>query len=372
MTTATNSTATLENSTSLYASITPFNYLLFLAISLLLFLGYLILPRGLKAQYFGTGKRRRYRRQRINRRGRLQQLPITTKHPQLHQALPSEDLLDSIYAYSHSYSPQEQLFTRTTNTTTPISTVSTPRSHVKSEIISSQASALHDDIIWSGVSDSNRDRNEHDEKQSPLSLPEEVKQTLRKPPGIKFIAHGTKCKPRPVWITLNNDKQSATTPTELSEYENCLTWRAELKSNKKKLGNLRKVTFDEVLGIELGKKSTALRRVQTANGVNENDCFSLLTKTGTLDLECVKLRSGSSGKQSSAEEVRAAFITCLALAMMSSKNLNHNEPTASGGTPSLQSQLEGLRGTTSQQTSSLDERTIFSSIMSEAISTVSF
>ena len=369
MATATNSTATLENSTSLYASITPFNYLLFLAISLLLFLGYLILPRGLKAQYFGTGKRRRYRRQRINRRGRLQQLSVTTKHPQLHQALPSEDLLDSIYAYSHSYSPQEQLFTRTTNTTTPISTVSTPRSHVKSEIISSQASALHDDIIWSGVSD-NRDRNEHDEKQSPLSLPEEVKQTLRKPPGIKFIAHGTKCKPRPVWITLNNSSTTATTPTELSEYQNCLTWRAELKSNKKKLGNLRKVTFDEVLGIELGKKSTALRRVQTANGVNENDCFSLLTKTGTLDLECVKLKS-SSGKQSSAEEVRAAFITCLALAMMSSKNLNHNHPTASGA-PSLQSQLEGLRGTTSQQTSSLDERTIFSSIMSEAISTVSF
>ena len=362
MTTATNSTDTL-NSTSFYSSITPFNYLLFLAISLLLFMGYLILPRGFKAQYFGTGKRKRYRRQRINRRARVPS--VTTKHSQQqYNSLPSEDLLDSIYAYSHSYSPQEQLFTRTTNTNTPISTISTPRSNVKSEIISSQASALHDDIIWSGVSSDNKNRNEH------VSLPEEVKQTLGKPPGISFIAHGTKCTPRIVWITLNYDKQSSTTTsTELSEYQNCLTWRAELKSNKK-LGNLRKVKLNEVLGIELGKKSTALRRVQTANGVKENDCFSLLTKTGTLDLECVKLKRGN-GKQSSAEEVRAAFVTCLALAMISSQSLNHNQPTASGA-PSLQSQLEGLRGTTSQHTSSLDEKTIFSSIMSEAISTVSF
>jgi len=261
----------------------------------------------------------------------------------------SNDVLETLYAQSHSFSPQDQLIS-------PVSEVT------KSDILSSQASAMHDDV-FSGLSD------RRDVEQPPtiqLSLPEELKEKLKQPPGIKLIAHGTKCKPRPVWITLHCASIDQQQSPELKEYYNCLTWRAEIKSNsatsKKKLGNLRNVELNDIIGIELGKRSTALRRPQTTNNVKENDCFSLLTKTGTLDLQVVGIDS------STAEEVRAAFITCLALSMIASKRVN-NLPSSPSAAPSLQSQLDRLKGGSSQTT---DERTIYSGILSEAITTVSF
>ena len=261
----------------------------------------------------------------------------------------SNDVLETLYAQSHSFSPQDQLIS-------PVSEVT------KSDILSSQASAMQDDV-FSGLSD----RRDVEQPSIQLSLPEELKERLKQPPGIKLIAHGTKCKPRPVWITLHCASIDQQQSPELKEYYNCLTWRAEIKSNsatsKKKLGNLRKVELHNILGIELGKRSTALRRPQTTNSVKENDCFSLLTKTGTLDLQVVGIDSLT------AEEVRAAFITCLALSMIASKRVNNLPSSPSSAAPSLQSQLDRLKGGSSQTT---DERTIYSGILSEAISTVSF
>lgn len=155
----------------------------------------------------------------------------------------------------------------------------------------------------------------------------QLKQRLSRSPGIKMIAHGTKCNPRPVWITLHfdvnestpqNHDASATTAIPL-EYQLCLTWRAEIKrpsksldSSSLKLGNLRRVAFHDILGIERGKRTTALRRIQTAKLVNENECFSLLTKSGTLDLQC-------SSDFGDAAEVREGFIELLGIAMRSNE-----------------------------------------------------
>ena len=85
---------------------------------------------------------------------------------------------------------------------------------------------------------------------------------------------------------------------------------------------MRTVELHDVLGIELGKLTAALRRVQTAGMSRDVDCFSLLTRNGTLDLECVDLDGSSSSSShavasASAEEVRAAFVTHLARAMSS-------------------------------------------------------
>ena len=149
--------------------ITPFNYLLFLATSLLLFLGYLILPRGVKAHYCGAA-RRRYRRQTRRRRSTLQK-------ESLQQNQTTEDILGNVHAYSYSHSfgsPQDQ------------NAPETPSSCAKSEIIS--------DSIWGGV----------DETQQ-LPLPQQLKAMLQQPPGVKLIAHGTKCRPRPVYLTLHSD-----------------------------------------------------------------------------------------------------------------------------------------------------------------------
>jgi len=372
---------------SIFSNLTPLNYLLFLTCSLILFLGYLILPMGIRAQYCGAG-RRRYRRQGAIRK-RVQQHHRQQQQQQKQNSLSPEDILGNIYAYSHSFSPQEQVVSQLFGggTTAP----SSDQKH--SDIISSQASAF--DSVWNGVDESHGSEMSYDQQQQQqqqLALPQIVREMLEQPPGIKFVAHGTKCRPRPVWITLHCDINSqSTTPLD---YQNCLTWRAELKSHKSpssamsaspgpKMGNLRKVQLSEVLGIEKGKRTTALRRVQTAKGVNENECFSLLTKTGTLDLECTGLEivdtAGTSSHCLSPEEVRAAFITCLAMAMVSKGlRLNGLQPSNNNAPSSqLQSQLNGLNNNNSSGASyrmaQLDECTLFSSLINEArsMSTVS-
>ncbi|KAL7540591.1 hypothetical protein ACHAXR_010232 [Thalassiosira sp. AJA248-18] len=144
-----------------------------------------------------------------------------------------------------------------------------------------------------------------------------------------------------------------------------------------RLGNLRKVSLNEILGIELGKRTTALRRVQTAKAVNESECFSLLTKTGTLDLECKELVVA--GSKSSAREVRAAFITSLALTMESKGlRLNGLQQHFVASPSSLQSKLQNLNDGTAMASPTmgqlLDEQSLYSGLMSDTktISTISF
>mmetsp|Transcript_28533 Transcript_28533/g.60216 ORF Transcript_28533/g.60216 Transcript_28533/m.60216 type:complete len:385 (+) Transcript_28533:50-1204(+) len=380
-TTTADSNSTITESTGIFflpSHVTPLNYLFFLTLCLIAFLGYLLLPRGIKAQYCG-GARRRYLRQRQKQTRHSKQI----QHQSLRKEPQPEDILGNIYAYSHSFSPQDEVGRLVGgNADSPSS------GQMKSGFISSQASAL--DSLWSGVDESQGSEassKASDKQQQQLSLPQILKEMLKQPPGIKFVAHGTKCKPRSVWITLHSDKNnSQSTPLE---YQNCLTWRAELKTSSSqqnspspmispgtRMGNLRKVELNAILGIERGKRTTALRRVQTAKGVDENECFSLLTKTGTLDLECTGL--DVAGGQLSAEEVRAAFITCLALALSSrGLQLNGLQSLSAGGTPrSLESQLNGLNGAspTSHSAALWDENTLFTGLMSEpkTISTVSF
>lgn len=205
-----------------------------------------------------------------------------------------------------------------------------------------------------------------------------MRKMLSHPPGIRLIAHGTKCNPRPVWITLHyhDTASKSSTPSYPTSdastpfnYQNCLTWRAELRSSSSspsilnrpsspfsqnsrytqqstpnshmtnsssaskppKLGNLRTVPLTDILGVELGKQTVALRRVQTARLVKEEECFSLLTRNGTLDLQCVSMDLGydgviGSGVGSQAEDgrdslsaarAREEFLFCLHSAMVS-------------------------------------------------------
>jgi hypothetical protein len=165
------------------------------------------------------------------------------------------------------------------------------------------------------------------EIDSPISIKSYLKNSLTQPPGIKMIAHGTKCNPRPVYITLHFYDESDNNVPSL-EYQNCLTWRAELrKANNSsitdswKLGNLRKVSFEDILGIHRGKVTTALRRMQTANLVSADLCLSLLTKSGTLDLQCCN------ADNMSAVDIRECFIDLLGQALrlrgLALKELGH-------------------------------------------------
>jgi hypothetical protein len=255
--------------------ITPFSYLLFLFSLLFIYLGFLILPRGFKAQYC-LGSRRRYRRKWRRR--------STVRPKVVHQDEETPNINDN--------SRQENIYS---------------------------------DSIWSGVNDkSSAVIHPPPNNVNVRSLLEErVRRRLGQAPGLKLIAHGIKVRPRPVWIQLhvghNQNKQGAA-----SEFHNCLTWRAELKtssqegtlfSNTPCLGSIRKVSLTDIVGFELGQKTVALKRLSTKTWVRESECFSILTNAGTLDLQCV---SSSDMGGASAEDVRETFLHYLASVLSSS------------------------------------------------------
>ncbi|KAL7433897.1 hypothetical protein ACHAXM_003946 [Skeletonema potamos] len=257
--------------------ITPFSYLLFLFSLLLIYLGFLILPRGFKAQYC-LGSRRRYRR---NRRRR------STTSPKVHPDEETPSINDN--------SCQENIYS---------------------------------DSIWNGVNEkiSAAIHPPPNNVNVRSLLEERVRRRLAQPPGLRLIAHGIKVRPRPVWIQLhadhNQNKQGST-----SEFHNCLTWRAELKtssqdegtlsSNTPCLGSIRKVSLTDIVGFEMGQKTVALKRLSTEKSVRESDCFSILTNAGTLDLQCV---SSSDMGRASAEDVRETLLHYLSRIMPSSNS----------------------------------------------------
>jgi len=114
-------------------------------------------------------------------------------------------------------------------------------------------------------------------------------------PGVLIVAHGSRGKPKTVRLQLT---------------ENAITWRTETrkKSNsrdgggKPKLGKLHQVPLSHIMYVDVGKQTTALRRVENAS-VSEALCFSLLTKEGSLDLEANSPRE------------RDALVSCFSLVL---------------------------------------------------------
>ena len=100
-------------------------------------------------------------------------------------------------------------------------------------------------------------------------------QQLREP-GVLIVAHGSRGKPKTVRLQLT---------------ENAITWRTETRkktptgySKEPKMGKLHSVSLQNIMYVDVGKQTTALRRVENA-AVPESLCFTLLTKEGSLDLE---------------------------------------------------------------------------------------
>jgi len=113
-------------------------------------------------------------------------------------------------------------------------------------------------------------------------------------PGVLIIAHGSKGKPKTVRLQLT---------------ESAITWRTETRkkgSGKEKappkMGKLHQVPLAHIMYVDVGKQTTALRRVENAH-VSEALCFSLLTKEGSLDLEANSARE------------RDALVSCFSLVL---------------------------------------------------------
>jgi len=105
--------------------------------------------------------------------------------------------------------------------------------------------------------------------------------------GVKIIAHGSKGKPKTVRLILT---------------ENAIEWRTESTRKKNKVGKMHQVPLSQIMYVDVGKQTTALRRVENAS-IAENVCLSLLTRDGSLDLEA-----------SSALE-RDALVNCFSLVL---------------------------------------------------------
>lgn len=109
-------------------------------------------------------------------------------------------------------------------------------------------------------------------------------------PGVLIVAHGSRGKPKTVRLQLT---------------ESAITWRTETRKKRDvqpKMGKLHQVPLAHIMYVDVGKQTTALRRVENAQ-VPETLCFSLLTKEGSLDLEANSQRE------------RDALVACFSLVL---------------------------------------------------------
>ena len=109
-------------------------------------------------------------------------------------------------------------------------------------------------------------------------------------PGVLIVAHGSRGKPKTVRLQLT---------------ESAITWRTETRrkgSNEPRMGKVHQVPLSHIMYVDVGKQTTALRRVENA-AVSEHLCFSLLTKEGSLDLEANSQRE------------RDALVSCFSLVL---------------------------------------------------------
>jgi hypothetical protein len=111
-------------------------------------------------------------------------------------------------------------------------------------------------------------------------------------PGVLIVAHGSRGKPKTVRLQLT---------------ESAVTWRTETRKKgvsgaKPKMGKLHQVPLSHIMYVDVGKQTTALRRVENAS-VSDGLCFSLLTKEGSLDLEANSPRE------------RDALVSCFSLVL---------------------------------------------------------
>lgn len=106
--------------------------------------------------------------------------------------------------------------------------------------------------------------------------------------GILVIAHGSRGKPKTVRVQLD---------------ENAIMWHSEGRKRKSnKQPKEHRVPLSHIMYVDVGKQTTALRRVENAS-VPDSVCLSLLTREGSLDLEV-----GSTGE-------RDALVGCFSLVL---------------------------------------------------------
>mmetsp|Transcript_46446 Transcript_46446/g.68643 ORF Transcript_46446/g.68643 Transcript_46446/m.68643 type:complete len:336 (-) Transcript_46446:105-1112(-) len=282
--------------------IDPIHFTAFLLGLLALFVLYLLLPRGFRVHHFGAYPKRYAwsARSRSARRpgsrtnghnslastsslGQQQTLPHHNNgHNPNHRSLAAQ----GIGVPPSNLNTQQQLRRGASNRHggekgNPFE----PQIHQQ---MGHEETLTFDNSTLGGTTKTSLDHQQNDEIVISAAM-----QQLRDP-GVLIIAHGSKGKPKTVRLQLT---------------ESAITWRTETRkkgSGKEKappkMGKLHQVPLAHIMYVDVGKQTTALRRVENAH-VSEALCFSLLTKEGSLDLEANSARE------------RDALVSCFSLVL---------------------------------------------------------
>lgn len=98
--------------------------------------------------------------------------------------------------------------------------------------------------------------------------------------GIRLVAHGVHCKPKRVWIKLDDESTSVTWQTEFPRRVPNQSGQVSIVLMR---GSLHRISLCNVLYIDVGKKTNALQKLP--EDIPAPCCFSLLTQNGSLDLQ---------------------------------------------------------------------------------------
>eukprot|EP00542_Grammatophora_oceanica_P000932 CAMPEP_0194057410 /NCGR_PEP_ID=MMETSP0009_2-20130614/63321_1 /TAXON_ID=210454 /ORGANISM="Grammatophora oceanica, Strain CCMP 410" /LENGTH=290 /DNA_ID=CAMNT_0038707161 /DNA_START=212 /DNA_END=1084 /DNA_ORIENTATION=+ len=241
-------------------------------IMLVLFVLYLLLPRGLRVQYFGAYPKR-YQwsaRTRAKRSGR-------SGTPAGGSTAGGSAIQASSYA-NPTHRPLHGIGLGASSVAASAYSGATPSSRrFDEEQVSFGQQQQPQQLL---------DLQQNDEIVISAAM-----QQLRDP-GVLIVAHGSRGKPKTVRLQLT---------------ESAITWRTETRKKgkqdmKPKMGKLHQVPLSHIMYVDVGKQTTALRRVENAS-VPEGLCFSLLTKEGSLDLEANSSRE------------RDALVSCFSLVL---------------------------------------------------------
>jgi hypothetical protein len=260
--------------------IDPLQFSAFLFIILLLFVMYLMLPRAIRKQYFGAyPKRHAWSARSRSRRGARNTFGGT----------------QSSVGEGGSYTGGSSLGTRSIASHRQLSAVGLGATGAAN--MNRSGAGRNDEHLVDFSQKQQQLSSSQNQQQQMLDLHQNdeivisaAMQQLRDP-GVLIVAHGSRGKPKTVRLQLT---------------ESAITWRTETrkksKDNKPKMGKLHQVPLSHIMYVDVGKQTTALRRVENAS-VSEALCFSLLTKEGSLDLEANSPRE------------RDAMVSCFSLVL---------------------------------------------------------
>ncbi len=275
-----------------------FSYTLFLASAIVVWVLYLLLPRGVRKQYFRANRKRYARRMDDAMPAAGYWMPVQSVKAQ-----------STTSGYDSNEQQKQQQRQTQHRFTSPVIAAAAARHHNQKTHVpaSVRTSPGRNNTTTTPLTPSspprnnnNNNNNNHHGAALLKHPPSPEHPALKKIPpnkiiaetmarlqgrGIRLVAHGVHCDPKRVWIRLqeepsnNNGEPSVTWQTEFPRRVPDQNGNVSIVLMR---GSLHSIGLKNILYIDVGKKTHALALAQ---GVPDTMCLSLLTQNGSLDLQ---------------------------------------------------------------------------------------